>query len=93
MSPETRQEWAAFSRELGHRLRRARAEADLTQEQLVELAGISLYSYQQYERGAATRGGTPTNPRLATILAICQALDVEIDALLPDVPMLVTRQR
>ncbi len=91
MSPETRQEWATFSRELGHQLRRARADAQLTQEQLVELAGISLYSYQQYERGASTRGGAPTNPRLATILAICQVLNVTIDALLPAAPNLTAR--
>lgn len=91
IGPEVSEEWAAFARELGHRLRRARNTAGLTQEQLVELAGISLYAYQQYERGAATKGGAPTNPRLATILAICQALDVEIDALLPEVPRLTTR--
>lgn len=91
IGPETREEWATFSRELGHRLRRARADSGLTQEQLVELARISLYAYQQYERGAATKGGAPTNPRLATILAICQVLDIGIDALLPDVPKLTTR--
>lgn len=89
--PETREEWSTFSRELGHRLRRARADAGLTQEQLVELAGISLYAYQQYERGAATKGGTPTNPRLATVLAICHVLDLKVEALLPEVPKLTTR--
>ncbi|MDF1478783.1 helix-turn-helix transcriptional regulator [Leifsonia sp. H3M29-4] len=82
--------WADFATALGHNLRRARAARNLTQEELVELAGISLYSYQQYERGAATRGGAPTNPRLATILAICQALDVEIGDVLPGQPRLTT---
>ncbi|MFT4259495.1 helix-turn-helix domain-containing protein [Microbacterium sp.] len=91
IAPEAREEWAAFARELGHRLRRARDEAGLTQEQLVELAGISLYAYQQYERGAATRRGAPTNPRLATILAIAQVLDVRLEELLPAAPKLTTR--
>lgn len=91
IAPEAREEWAAFARELGHRLRRARDAAGLTQEQLVELAGISLYAYQQYERGAATKGGAATNPRLATILAIAQVLDVPLEELLPEVPRLAPR--
>lgn len=88
--PAASKEWAAFARELGHNLRRARAAKDLTQEALVELTGISLYAYQQYERGSVTQGGEPTNPRLATMLAISQALGVELQELLPSVPKLIT---
>lgn len=91
IGPEAREEWAAFAQELGHRLRRARDTAGLTQEQVVELAGISLYAYQQYERGAATKGGAATNPRLATVLAICQVLNVRVEELLPEAPKLTTR--
>lgn len=90
--PAASAQWAAFARELGHNLRRARAARDLTQEALVEIAGISLYAYQQYERGTVTQGGRePTNPRLATVLAISQALEVELQDLLPPVPTLTAR--
>lgn len=82
-------EWAQFARELGTNLRRARDAKELTQEQMTERASISLHAYQQYERGAVTRGGTATNPRLATVLTICQALEISINDLLPDVPRLV----
>ncbi len=89
--PAASDAWAGFATQLGINLRRARDAKNLTQEQLVEHVGISLYAYQQYERGAATRGGAPTNPRLATVLAICQVLDVSIEELLPEVPKLTTR--
>lgn len=69
-------------------LRRARDAKGLTQEQMAERASISLYAYQQYERGAVTRGGTATNPRLATVLTLCQVLDVRLGDLLPEVPRL-----
>lgn len=88
-SPAASPEWAQFARELGMNLRRARDAKGLTQEQMAERASISLYAYQQYERGAVTRGGTATNPRLATVLTICQALEISINDLLPDVPRLV----
>ena len=89
--PAASEEWAVFARELGHNLRRARAAKDLTQERLVELTGMSLYAYQQYERGSVTRGGNPTNPRLATMLAISQALEVDLQDLLPPAPHLIVR--
>lgn len=89
--PASTPEWAAFAVELGHRLRRARAEAGLTQEQLVERAGISLYAYQQYERGAVTKNGAATNPRIATLLAIAEALNVEISDVLATPPCFRSR--
>ncbi len=79
-------EWAEFARELGMQLRRARASRGLTQEQMAESAEISLYAYQQYERGSTTKDGPATNPRLATILAICRTLDIDLSDLLPPVP-------
>ncbi|MBZ4488105.1 helix-turn-helix domain-containing protein [Microbacterium sp. cx-55] len=88
LSPAASPEWAQFARELGINLRRARDAKVLTQEQMAERASISLYAYQQYERGAVTRGGAATNPRLATILAICQVLDIAVEELLPPVPSL-----
>jgi len=89
-TPAATPEWAAFMRELGVNLRRARDAKRLTQENMAEHAGISLYAYQQYERGASTRGGAATNPRLATILTICQVLDVPIEQLLPTIPTLTS---
>ena len=89
LGPAASAKWPEFAQELGLNMRRARHAKNLTQEQMAELVGISLYAYQQYERGAVTKDGTATNPRLATLLAICQALDVTIDEVLPLVPRLL----
>lgn len=86
--PATTPAWATFAEALGHNLRRARHAKHLTQENMAEHAGISLYAYQQYERGRVTTDGAATNPRLATVLAICEVLDTTIEELLPDVPQL-----
>ncbi|CAN3702703.1 hypothetical protein MMX123_02733 [Microbacterium sp. MM2322] len=82
-NPASTPEWAEFSRELGMNLRRRRDALGLTQEAVAERAGISLYAYQQYERGAVTKGGAATNPRLATVLTICDVLTIDIQDLLP----------
>lgn len=81
------EEWARFAGELGMNLRRRRADQKLTQEQVAEYAEISLYSYQLYERGTGT-DGRPTNPRLATLIAICQVLEIPLERMLPDIPQL-----
>ncbi|WP_416442569.1 helix-turn-helix domain-containing protein [Leucobacter sp. HNU] len=83
----TGETWGSFARELGLALRRRRSELRLTQEQVAEYAEIALYSYQLYERGTGTNG-QPTNPRLATLLAICQVLEVPVEELLPSIPQL-----
>lgn len=90
-NPASTPEWAEFARELGMNLRRRRDVLRLTQEAVAEQAGISLYAYQQYERGAATKGGAATNPRLATVLVICQVLGATVEDVLPAAPPLVTR--
>ncbi|KTS91147.1 hypothetical protein NS183_05725 [Microbacterium testaceum] len=89
-NPASTPEWAEFARELGMNLRRMRDAAALTQEAVAERAGISLYAYQQYERGAVTKGGTATNPRLATVLVICEVLSVRVEDVLPVAPRLVS---
>lgn len=89
-NPASTPEWAEFSRAFGMNLRRRRDALGLTQEALAEQASISLYAYQQYERGAVTRGGAATNPRLATVLTICEVLDMSIQELLPSAPRLRT---
>jgi len=73
-----------FSREIGVRLQRARSARGLSQEHLAHLAGISAYTYQKFEKGES-KPGTPMNPRLFTLLALAQVLEVDLDALLPRV--------
>ena len=85
-SPAASPEWAEFSRQLGLNLRRIRAARGLTQEDMAERAAISLYAYQQYERGAVKKDGPATNPRLATVLTLCDVLEVGIEDLLPTRP-------
>ena len=73
-----------FSREIGVRLQRARNARGLSQEHLAHLAGISAYTYQKFEKGES-KPGTPMNPRLFTLLALAQVLEVGLEELLPDV--------
>lgn len=71
-----------FARAIGLRLQRLRLERGLSQERLAHLAGISTYTYQKFEKGES-KPDTPMNPRLFTILAIAQSLEVELDDILP----------
>lgn len=87
--PGTSEKWSDFARRLAVNLRQRRDAAGLTQEQVAELAGISLYAYQTYERGTAQ--GQAVNPRLATVLVLSQVLDTSLDDLLPEAPRLTTR--
>lgn len=45
-------------------------------------AGLSRFTYWKLERGESNPD-TPANPRLRSILAVAQALDVELADLLP----------
>ena len=75
--------WEEFGREIGIRLQRARERAGLSQERTAHLAGIASYTYQKFEKGES-RPGSPLNPRLSTLLALCRVLDVRLEDLLPD---------
>jgi transcriptional regulator with XRE-family HTH domain len=77
--------WFDYTRELGVNLHRARIEKDISQERLAHSAGISANTYQRYEKGQS-RPGTPMNPHLSTIIALCQALGVRLTEILPDAP-------
>lgn len=80
---EARQDaWIEFTRELGHNLLRARIAKDMSQERLAHKAGISAFTYYKYEKGES-RPGTPMNPRLLTLVALCQALGVKLADVLP----------
>ena len=74
--------WEQFARELGHNLHRARMAKGLSQERVAHLAGIAGFTYQKFEKGES-RPGAPMNPRLATLVALSQVLDVPIAELLP----------
>jgi transcriptional regulator with XRE-family HTH domain len=80
--------WDGFAGDLGRRLAKAREAKGISQEQVAHRAGISAYTYQKFEKGES-RPGTPMNPQLRTLIAVCQVLDVDLVELfsrpLPDV--------
>jgi transcriptional regulator with XRE-family HTH domain len=73
--------WDEFARGLGQELLRARMEKGLSQERVAHLAGITGYTYQKFEKGES-RPGTPMNPQLKTLLALCQVLGLSASDLL-----------
>jgi transcriptional regulator with XRE-family HTH domain len=75
--------WEEFGKEIGVRLQRARERQGLSQERTAHLAGIAGYTYQKFEKGES-RPGTPLNPRLSTLLALCRVLEVRLEELVPD---------
>jgi transcriptional regulator with XRE-family HTH domain len=85
MSRQRRTEptWEEFGREIGVRLQRAREKHGLSQERTAHLAGIASYTYQKFEKGES-RPGTPLNPRLSTLLALCRVLELRLEDLVPD---------
>lgn len=82
MAARSQDSWADFARELGHNLHRARTASGLSQERVAHEAGIASYTYQKFEKGES-RPGAPMNPRLSTLLALSQVLQVPIVDLLP----------
>ena len=74
--------WRVFTQNLAVELRRRRAAAGLSQEDVAYQAGLSRFIYHQYEKGES-RLGTPANPALRSIIAIAQVLGVPIEELLP----------
>lgn len=74
--------WETFARDLGLNLLRAREAKGLSQERVAHAAGIAAYTYQKFEKGES-RPGTPMNPRLTTLVALSQVLDVALTELLP----------
>ena len=75
--------WDEFGREIGVRLQRARELQGLSQERTAHLAGIASYTYQKFEKGES-RPGSPLNPRLSTLLALCRVLEMRLEDLVPD---------
>lgn len=73
--------WADYARGLGVRLQQARHAIGLSQEEVAHRAGISAFTYQKFEKGES-KPGTPMNPRLVTLLTLCEVLGVEVGDLL-----------
>ena len=71
-----------FSRAMGVALQRLRRDKGISQERLAHMAGISAYTYQKFEKGES-KPGTPMNPRLFTLLALAEALDVTLADIVP----------
>lgn len=72
--------WEEEAREIGLRLQRRRLDMGLSQEDVAHKAGISSYTYQKFEKGES-KPGTPMNPRLTTVLALCSVLEIELGRL------------
>ena len=61
--------------QMGERISKARAKANMTQEQLAEKLNISRISVARYEAGEMV-------PKLQNVVAIALELDVSVDYLL-----------
>ena len=71
--------WSDYAGQLAANLRRLRAEAGLSQEDVAYRSGLTRYTYEKGE----SKPGTPANPTIRTLLAMSQALDVELTEILP----------
>lgn len=74
--------WEIYARELGVNLHRARDNSGLSQERVAHAAGISTFTYRKLEKGESNPG-TSANPRLRTLIALSEVLDLELHELLP----------
>lgn len=79
--------WADYARGIGVRLQQARHAVGLSQEEVAHRAGISTFTYQKFEKGES-KPGTPMNPRLVTLLTLCEVLGIEVGELLVTPPAL-----
>lgn len=77
--------WTSYVRDLGVRLHRERIDRGLSQERLASAAGVSAFTYRKLEKGASNPG-TDANPRLRTLIALAEVLDMPLAELLPPDP-------
>ena len=77
--------WTDFARELGVRMLRARAEKQMSQEQVAHAAGLATFTYRKLEKGESNPG-TAANPRLRTLVALAEVLGAPLSELLPVPP-------
>lgn len=84
--------WEQYTRELGDNLTAVREARKLSQEDVARAAGVTRHTYQRLEKGWQNKG-TPNNPTLHSILAVCWALGVRPEEVLPPmVPRLFTQR-
>jgi transcriptional regulator with XRE-family HTH domain len=74
--------WSDYAGQLATNLRRLRADAGLSQEDVAYRSGLTRYTYQKYEK-SESKPGTPANPTIRTLLAISQTLGVNLTDILP----------
>ncbi|ROQ56101.1 helix-turn-helix protein [Rathayibacter sp. PhB152] len=84
-TPDPERDWMTYARELGTNLHRARMAKGESQERIAHAAGLAGYTYQKFEKGES-KPGSPANPQLKTLFALCEALDIELSDLLPPNP-------
>ncbi|MEJ6549015.1 helix-turn-helix transcriptional regulator [Corynebacterium sp. USCH3] len=94
-SPPPDLDWKTYGSALAHRIRLLRVDAEMTQEELGERAGMSRNQVQNFERGHGTgKNGRVLNPTMEKIYQLAFALNVPPAVLLPDVGRKVeTRSR
>lgn len=79
--PRTYPDMNSYSVLLADRLRNLRNSLNLSQEAVAHAAGISVYTYQKFEKGESSPG-TPMNPRLHTLLALAEVFHLSVSDLL-----------
>ncbi|NRD08531.1 helix-turn-helix domain-containing protein [Rathayibacter agropyri] len=89
-TPTPERDWATYARELGITMHRARIALGASQEQIAHAAGLASYTYQKFEKGES-KPGSPANPTLQTLFALCEALKVNVMDLLPPDPPRTSR--
>ncbi|MFJ4036896.1 helix-turn-helix transcriptional regulator [Microbacterium sp. NPDC090007] len=74
------------AQEFGARVRKLRAQSELTQEQLAHLVGLTKNHVQLLEAGrnSSKADGPASNPRMTTIYRIADAFGVRPHELLPE---------
>ena len=82
MSRGPERAWEDYARQIGVRLHQLRVERGLSQERLAVAAGISACTYRKLEKGESNPG-TAANPRLRTLVALAEVLEVPVVELLP----------
>ncbi|MDJ1372344.1 helix-turn-helix domain-containing protein [Gulosibacter molinativorax] len=80
--PQRAEKWDEYVRTLGLNLQRARSEKAMSQERVASAAEISVFTYRKLEKGESNPG-TAANPRLRTLVALAEVLEVPVTELLP----------
>jgi len=83
--PSSPDVWTEYASTLGVALSRARASRGLSQERVAHAAGLATFTYRKLEKGESNPG-TPANPRLRTLVALSEVLEVPLVELLPPDP-------